>query len=803
MKRLLLTALLFAFTVTAIFAQNQGTISGTVYDEKDNPLPKASVAVYDSTQSNIITGVTTDTTGVFRVDVSPGNYVVEISFVSYRPYTEEVSINAGETTELGNIGLSPTAETMSEVYVRAESSQMQMSFDKRVFEVGQDITSLGGSAVEVLDNVPSLATDIDGNLSLRGNQSVRILINGKPSSRVSGGNVDALRSIPANMIKEVEIITNPSSKYSAEGSAGIINIILKKETQRGVNGSFSLGTGLPQEYEGSTNLNYRVNDVNFFFNGGIDYRTEPESGSSFQRFSGPDTTYMYSERTNAQEAELDGDLRFGADFYLSENEVLTASAYVSGEREENNEDINYTDFEYRAGQFSGPVIEEIVRDNEEVSNEGDIDFNLDYENKFDGDEHKLVADASFDISSETADTDIEETIRQGTEDPLFQRITDSEDEKDLRINAEYVRPLGENGKLETGIRSDTEWMDNSYSAEERQNGNWVSLPAFSNNFKYLENVNAAFAILGTEWGSFSGQVGLRLENTRIRTEVKSTGQVNDQNYVNLFPSAFLNYAFNEQQSVQISYSRRLSRPWSRALIPFVDFDDPRSQYTGNPNLRPEFSNSYEAGYLHYWDTGSLLTSFYYRYRTDVIERITEQNQGVIRIFPINLATEESWGIELSADQEIANALNLSLNANLFRSNSDGSYQGQVFSSEAEIAQGRLQLRWDITDSWKFQTSMRYQGPRQTTQGTREGMTMIDSGLSKEFMDGKALISLNVRDLLNAQNYNSTVNTDGNPNTEFYSQREFSWSSRSASINFQYFFGEQEQQQRGGGGRGDY
>ena len=804
MKKLLFTAILFSFTVTAIFAQTEGTLSGTVYDEKDNPLPKASVAVYDSTQSNIITGVTTDSAGVFRVDVSPGKYVIEISFVSYRPYTQEVSVAKGENTQLGNIGLSPTAETMSEVYVRAESSQMQMSFDKRVFEVGQDITSLGGSAVEVLDNVPSLATDIDGNLSLRGNQSVRILINGKPSSRVSGGNVDALRSIPANMIKEVEIITNPSSKYAAEGSAGIINIILRKETQRGVNGSFSLGTGLPQEYEGSTNLNYRVNDINFFFNGGLDYRTEPESGSSFQRLAGPDTTSMYSERTDAHESELDGDLRFGADFYLSENEVLTASAYVSGEREENNEDINYTDFEYRAGQFSGPVIEEIVRDNEEVANETDFDFNLDYENKFEGDEHKLVADASFDISSETADTDIEETIRAGTEDPLFQRITDSEDEQDLRINAEYVRPLGENGKLEAGVRSDTEWMDNSYNVEERQNGNWVSLPAFNDNFKYLENVNAAFAILGTEWGDFSGQVGLRLENTRIRTEVKSTGQVNNQNYLNLFPSAFINYAFNEQQSVQISYSRRLSRPWSRSLIPFVDFDDPRSQFTGNPNLKPEFSNSYEAGYLHYWDTGSLLTSFYYRYRTDVIERITEQNQGVIRIFPINLATEESWGIELSADQEIANALNLSLNANLFRSNSDGSYQGQVFSSEAEIAQGRLQLRWDVTDTWKFQTSMRYQGPRETTQGTREGMTMIDSGLSKEFMDGKALISLNVRDLLNAQNFQNTVTTDGNPNTEFYSQREFSWSSRSASINFQYFFGEQEQQSRGGrGGRGDY
>ena len=311
------------------------------------------------------------------------------------------------------------------------------------------------------------------------------------------------------MIKEVEIITNPSSKYSAEGSAGIINIILKKQTERGVNGSFSLGTGLPQEYEGSTNLNYRVNDINFFFNGGIDYRTEPENGSSFQRFSGPDTTYMYSEQTDAHESELDGDLRFGADFYLSENEVLTASAYVSGEREENNEDINYTDYEYRAGQFTGPVIEEIVRDNEEVSNETDFDFNLDYENKFEGDEHKLTADASFDISNETADTDIQETIREGTTDPLFQRISDGEDEKDLRINAEYVRPLGENGKLEAGIRSDTEWMDNSYNVEEQQNGNWVSLPAFNDNFEYLENVNAAFAILGSEWGNFSGQLGLR------------------------------------------------------------------------------------------------------------------------------------------------------------------------------------------------------------------------------------------------------------------------------------------------------
>lgn len=794
MKKTFTFLTLLLFSAVTVFAQVNGSISGKIMDENGQPLTGASVALYDTSKSNVITGASSNQNGDFSIEAQPGSYLLEVTFVSYKSYSQTLNVRSGEESDIGQIRMQPTSQSMSELYVRAERSEMQMNFDKRVFQVGEDITSLGGSAIEVLNNVPSLSTDIDGNLSLRGNQSVRVLINGKPSSMVSG-DVDALRSIPASMIKEVEIITNPSSKYAAEGSAGIINIILKKEERRGINGSVSAGTGLPQEYEGSTNLNYRVNDVNFFFNGGLDHRTEPESGSSFQRFSGPDTTYMYSERTDANESELDGDLRLGADFYLSKNEVFTASAYFSTEEAINDEDISYTDFEYTPGAFTGDVIEEIFRDNREVANEKDLDFNLDYENKIDGDEHKLAADASFDISRESADNNIRETVQQGASDPLFQRIADGEEEMDLRVNAEYVRPLGENGRLETGIRSNTEWSDNTYGVEERQNGTWVSLPAFNDNFLYLENVNAAYATLGTEWGSFSGQLGVRLENTRIRTEVKSTGNVNDQNYVNLFPSVFLNYSFNEQQSVQISYSRRLSRPRSRELIPFVDFDDPRSQFTGNPNLTPEFSNSYEAGYLHYWKTGSLLTSFYYRYRTDVTERITEQEQGVIRIFPINLATEEAWGVEFSADQKIAGALSINANANLFRSNSDGSYLGQIFSNKAEIFQGRMRLRWDIFQNWKYQASLRYRGPRKTTQGSREGMTMVDTGFSREFLDGKALLSLNVRDLLDSQNFNNTVTTDGNPNTNFYSQRQFSWSSRSVSVNFQYFFGNEDERQR--------
>jgi outer membrane receptor protein involved in Fe transport len=810
MKKLL-SLLIFTFMITTMATgqADEGVISGEVYDQQGDPVPAASVSVYDSTQSEVITGTPTEADGSFSVDVDPGQYVIKITFVSFVPHTKTVTIGSGETQGLGEITLQSTSEEMGEVVVRAESSQMEMSFDKRVFNVGQDITSLGGSAVNVLDNVPSISTDIDGNISLRGNESVRVLINGKPSSMVSG-DVDALRSIPATMIKDIEIITNPSSKFAAEGSGGIINIILTDDRELGLNGSASVGGGHPEEYEGSINLNYRTENVNWFTDIGADYRSEPESGSSFQRFSGPETEYMYREQTDAQESEIDGDFRFGADFYLSDTEILTASSYISLEQETNNENMTYTDWAYSDWTYEGDNFEgnpmnyisgdpdEITnRDTEEEANERNVDFNLDYENKIDGDEHKFEADASFDISRENADTDINEIVEQGSADPLQQRASDSEEEMDLRFNAEYIRPLGENGKLEAGLRTDTEWMDTGYSAATLVDDVWEEETDYTQNFLYRENVNSAFLILGGEVGDFSGQVGVRAENTNIRTEIKGEdGAVNNQNYLGLFPSVFLNYSFNEQQSVQVSYSRRLSRPWSRSLLPGIDFDDNRSQFTGNPNLTPEYSNSYEAGYLHYWGTGSLLTSFYYRYRTDVIEDITEQRDGVQFRFPINFAREKAWGIEFSADQEIGDIFTLNGSANLFQSEMDGTYEERSFNSSSDNFQARMRLRWEIFDGLNYQASLRYRGPSDTPQGTREGMTMTDTGISYDVLDERAKITFNVRDVFDDQNFNHTVNTDGNPNTEYFTQRQFSWSTRSFSLNFQYFFGREQE----GGGR---
>lgn len=813
-KVITLLALLF-LVVNILFAQSDKTvITGKLIDPEGEPVTSASVAIYDSTETDIITGKASDESGEFEIELDPGSYVLKITYVSYGSVIQSFEVAGGDVLDLGEIEMKPTPQNLDEVVIRGERSQMEMDFDRRVFNVGRDITSLGGSAVNVLDNVPSISTDIEGNISLRGNESVRVLINGKPSSMVSS-NVDALRSIPATMIKSVEIITNPSSKYAAEGSAGIINIQLVKDQNLGLNGSANGGIGYPEEYEGSVNLNYRTANVNWFTDIGVDFRSSPESGMAFERYAGPDAdnpenTYMYREDTDATESEVDGDFRFGADIYLSDTEILTASAFINLERERNSEEIDIIDYVYERNAMAGSVDERLFRENNEEGNQSDIDFNLDYENKIEGDDHKLVADASFDISSEESQTDIVEEVQGTTGPSLRQESEDMEEEMDLRVNAEYVRPLFDDGKLEAGIRSDIEWMDNGYRARtfNPETGEWEDEPAYNDNFLYRENVNAAYVTVGGEFGNFSGQVGLRAENTRIRTEVKGAGDVSDQNYLNLFPTVFLNYEFNEQQSVQVSYSRRLRRPWSRMLLPIINIEDPRSQQVGNPNLTPEFSNSYEAGYLQYWETGSLLTSFYYRYRTDVIERITESQdgegaQGTIRR-PINLSTEQAWGVEFSADQEIIDNMTLTANANLFRSESEGTYQSQVFASESQNFSARSRLRWRIGGGWNYQASLRYRGPRETTQGRRGGSTMMDSGISRDLMDGKAKITFNVRDIFNSRNMDNTVTTDGNPNTDFYSHREFSWSTRSFTLNFQYFFGGGQQNQRGrSGGRRDY
>lgn len=789
--------LLLSFTLLySNIALSQGTDSGSVTGTVINPdgqgVPNATVVILpeDSESEELIEGTATDIDGNFKINIEPGTYRLRVTFVSFNSYFTEIEITSGETLDLGQIELQERQEELDEVVVRGERSYVEMNFDSRRFNVGEDVVSLGGSALDVLDNVPSITTDFEGNVSLRGNQGVQILINGRPSNLVRGG-TDGLSSIPASLIQSVEVITNPSARYEAQGTAGIIDIILVDNAQLGFNGNVQVTTGYPLDSSVSTNLNYQKNSINWFLNLDFEYENQPETGTSFQSFSA-DTTYLFSENNDVSEKEREGNIFFGADFFLPNDQILTASSRISLERGDEDGDLLYTDFNppanqiYRSVDNNWDILRQIDRENIEDANERDFDIRLQYDNKFDGEDHRLTADFDFEFGSESEDFLQTGVTEVGTSDFNDRRTFSDEKYREIRFDTDYERPLGEYGRFETGLRINYEWEDNDFISEEFINGVWTEPEGeftVSDNFTYIENVNALYAIYSGEAGDFTYQAGLRAENTNIKSELDLAGTESSQNYTNLFPSLFLSYTISEQNSLQLSYSRRISRPWSRYLLPFTEIRDSRNRRVGNPDLDPEIGNSYELGWLRRWDTGSILTSFYYRYRTGVIESVyTIDGDGITTRFPINLATEDAWGVELSVDQDLFEGFQLSGSLNLFQSDSEGEFEGELYESSSESFTSRLRLRYRFLETWNLQTYMFYRGPRETTQGRRGGSAFFGSGLSKQLWDGKARLSLNVRDLFNSRNADREVIRETS-----YTNNNYSWSSRSFRVSFQYNF----------------
>ncbi|NBC25880.1 MAG: TonB-dependent receptor [Bacteroidetes bacterium] len=790
---LFITLMLLAGVGSAAFAQgsqDETEITGVIVDQDGRPVPGANISLLDETEADTITGTASDSKGEFTLQHSAGNYVLLVSFISYQDVKQPVTLTSGQPLDVGKITLIPKQSELDEVLVEGERSYMQMNFDSRSFNVGDDITSLGGSALDVLDNVPSVSTDFEGNVSLRGNQGVQVLINDRPSSLLRSG-TDALSTIPASMIEEIEIITNPSSRYAAEGTAGIINIKLVDNQELGLNGSVQSNVGYPQDHSVGTNLNYNKNSINWFLNLDFEYEREPENGRTFQSVNA-DTSFAFSESSDVTEQEVEGTVYFGADFFLPAEQILTISSRISiedGEEDRERLFIDYltgSDEIFRSVGSDWDILRQTNRRDIEDKRESDYSTRLQYEKKFPGDDHRLTVDADYEFGSESEDSRLFEVIEQGAADPQNQRTFANEDYREFRMDADYEVSVGTQGRFEAGMRLDYDWEDTDYRAEERVNNEWVDLEegvGANDNFSYLENVNALYMNYNGGISDFTYQLGVRAENTRIRSELDQTGDESEQNYMNLFPSVFLSYSLNRKNSFQVSYSRRISRPWSGLLLPFTEITDSRSRRIGNPDLEPEFGNSYEAGYLRTWESGSILSSLYYRYRTGVVERVsTVGENGITTRRPINLATEEAWGIEFSGDQDLLDNLQLSGSLNLFQSNRKGEFQGDRVESESDSFTSRMRLRWGFLSSWNFQTNVFYRGPERTTQGREEASAFWGAGLSKDLLDGRATLSLNARDLLNSRQSDRDILEETS-----FTNSKYSWSSRSVRLNFRYNF----------------
>jgi outer membrane receptor protein involved in Fe transport len=757
-----LSLILILLSFIAVFGQDMITIKGTVSDgDNQQPIEFATIAVYNAKDSSLISGGISEGGGLFVIQSKNVSSYVLIEFLSYQSqYIDIPKSTKNNVIDLGKISLGSSAVSINEVVITGQKSTSQFLLDKKVFNVGQDIASKGGTAQDLLNNVPSITVDVEGNLSLRGSGNVRVFINGRPSALVGLSGSSGLKSIPANQIERVEVITNPSARYEAEGMSGIINIILKKDATDGFNGSVELTGGLPTERAIGTNLNFRKGYTNFFINYAFRDRTRPGSTSSFlERFQGENTDVLLTERKIDRRA-LSHTLRSGIDFYLSEKQILTASFSINNQDEENSSILSYKSALVK-GRGTKTETQKLTDYIQRVNLEDVIaprrDFSIDYKKDFETKGRALTANIQYQNVAETENNTFDESqfIDNKYEKGLLtQRSSNDEFEKTYNIQSDYIHPFGDNAKFETGLRSSNRRIGNDFLIENQIGESWETVPSLSNDFRYDESVHGIYGIGSNKVDKLSYQFGLRYEYAFVKTDLTSTNVVNDRNYGNLFPSTFVSYELPQGHQVQASFSRRIRRPDFRDLNPFYSFTDRINFYTGNPDLNPEYTNSFELSHLKYFESANFGSSVYFRRTSDVISRFKSLiSDGTTLTQPKNLGLEDNLGLELLGAFSGLKALKLDGEFNVFYNRFHQAPEGfQNLNAQTVAVSGRANAKLTFWKKSEMQFRWNYSGPRNNPQGSRDAFTSLDFGLNKDLMQNRLSISLNIRDIFNQRKY---------------------------------------------------
>lgn len=750
-------------------------IKGYVTDIKNVPIPYANVLLFNSSDSLLTIGTTSDTDGKFEFAAGSGNYYLKISFISYEAkIITDIKIRNTEMV-LGKIVLRENSQMLTEVVITGQKSEFQLNLDKKVFNVGSDITSLGGSAADVLNNVPSVAVEMDGTVTLRGSQNVRILVDGKPSGLIGLRSTDALRQLQGDIIEKIEVITNPSARYDAAGEVGIINIVLKKNKNKGLNGIFSANAGYPMFLGGSYSINYRKNKFNLFSIYGVSHRNDQGKGNTYQRYSGADTSFIFTEKSTGLRNSLSHNFTFGADYYLSEKSTLTGSFLYENSREMNTSEIYYMDYDQNHNFFQSTR-----RDEVEKATENNYEATLSYKKEFDKKDQEFTFDLKWMQTTEPNKSEIKQYNTSGIND-LNERSGTPEEEYNYLIQTDYVTPILDKGKLETGIKSNLRIVNSDYFYERQDNSlNWVELPAYVNNLVYHERIYAAYLMSSYEFKRISFLAGLRGELSDITTELVESYDKNNRKYLDLFPSAFISYKLNENNTLQVSYSRRINRPGFRELMPYNDFGDSRILSEGNPDLNPEYTNSYETGYKLDLEKFNFLSTVYYRYRTGVIQRFSSVDSvGITHVKPINLSTQNAYGLELNLTYETEKNLRLNSNFNFYKAITSGSYNQKDFTSETYSWTNRSSLIFKVLGS-DLQATLNYRAPRITPQGKDLSSLYVDFGINRDIFKGNGSLSLNIRDLFNSRKRRTIVDSEG-----LYSKSENQFHMRQILLTLTY------------------
>jgi outer membrane receptor for ferrienterochelin and colicins len=782
LKKLVLFSIIL-ITMAPIYGQSAKNheIIGKVVDKSSNhPIEYATILINDKNTNKPIKGTTTDVKGDFSMDVASKIFYLEVSFIGYKKVLITVSPESNTTINLETIYLEPDFESLSEVTIIGEKSTTEFRLDKRVFNVGSDLASSGASALEILNNVPSVNVDIEGNISLRGSQGVQILINGKPSVLASGDGGNALGTITAGMIERIEVITNPSAKYDAEGTSGILNIVLKKDQKKGLNGSISLNTGFPDTHSAGISINRRTEKLNIFSQLGLGRRSYPNDYETINQDLQSNT--IVKNIGNNEMHEKFYNILLGSDFLLNKYNVLTISGSYAFEKEDTP---GLSDYTRRDGnntlQDAWQRYQITYADNPKWQYE--LQYKKDFE---DHEDHDLLFSAlgsSFVKDSEAFFTD---TVSFGTNQ------TDSEEQnltnygrKEYTFKLDYTRPISEKYTLETGAQYLIQDVFNDYEVQDLINDVWVSDPNLTNVFEYNQNVLGAYGTSSYESEKWGLKLGLRIENTDIKTLLETTREKRDQNYTNLFPSFHTSYKLSDGLSLQAGYSKRIRRPGMRDLNPFNARRDNFNISVGNPDLQPEFTDSYEITSIIKFNGLSLNFGIYHRYTSDVIEQTFTYENNVSTRMPVNIGTNNTTGIEFNGKYSPEKWITISADANFNFFKRRGSFNGTVFDFDGDLWSSKLNSKFNLPADFDFEITGNYRSPFQGVVEYRSKEIYADAGLRKKIIKGRIILNLSVRDIFASRKY---ISTTSQPN--FYLSRTSS-RGRFVTLGLSYGFGKGE------------
>ncbi|MDQ3049322.1 MAG: TonB-dependent receptor [Bacteroidota bacterium] len=797
-KHLLYILVIISCCIKPLFAQQSGvsfTLKGKIVDETTgSPLEFATVALKKMRDSSLVSGTITDMKGDFTLEsLPPGGYSVEIAFIGYEKYTGKVVFRpqgSAPINDMGNIKLKPSAKLLEGAEIVADKSFAMNNIDRKTYNTDQLAVTTGGNVNDILENLPSVELDADGNVSLRGNENVTILIDGRPSGLTGSGGKSLLESLPASAIEKVEVITNPSAKYDPDGISGIINIITKKNKLTGLTGSIGLNTNFDKGYGGSAALNYRKGKLNMYSNLGYNHNIRFSSTESYRQtfFSGTSPSFL-SQQGEGESNNSSFNIKVGADYNVTNSSTLSFSTIYNLGLRKNDEFLWY--------DFTGDIFEPdslYRRDTQGKSDDQGFDLELNFKKNFKSPGRILNLQATSSLNMEDNEDNFDqqvffnESIPNLIYPPDLQHDLYTEENNIYTFTADYEHPISNDKKIEGGFKSTLRHIDNDYYSENFDEGigAFVGNEELTNRFVYDDGVHAVYAQYRQSIGKFGIQAGLRSEYAERESELINTGENFTKDYFSFFPSAFLSWKPDLKWQFKASYSRRINRPRTGQLNPFANYVDPLNIRTGNPDLDPEYTDSYEVEGNRIFNKINVTATLYYRYTHDPIQRYRffDAATGISNVSFENINSAENYGLELILNGNLFKWWSFTLSSNMYQNTIDASnIEADLGSSDIAIS-ARIFTTFKLPYQSDLQITYFYRAPFEVPQGSMKDMQMASIALSKKLLKDKLTATLRVSDPFDTQRFG--INLDGPGYTQDFIRRR---DTRTFTFALNWRFGE--------------